>query len=286
MNLLALDTSTETLSVAVATGASLADLAVAGAAPPTAKVWHHNAPGGAQASTQLIPAVQQLLAQAGLQVRDLHAIAFGAGPGAFTGLRTACAVAQGLGFAANVPLLPVDTLLAVAEDARATLGYPARLQVGVLMDARMDELYTASYTFDSTQWALDMPVRLEKPENLTLAALGAASTLAGNGVDAYATRLPASTTAHPRVAAQPDARALLRLAPGLLARGLAVTAAQAMPVYIRNQVALTTAEREAAQATRLAAAHGTPEPATQGPQSLHQATLPTTLPTATPPAKP
>lgn len=247
MNLLALDTSTETLSVAVATGASQADLAVAGAEPPTARVWAHNAPGGAMASAQLLPLVLQLLAQAGLEVRDLHAIAFGAGPGAFTGLRTACAVAQGLGFAAQVPLLPVDTLLAVAEDARATLGFPAQLQVGVLVDARMDELYTASYFFDSTQWAPTLPVRLEKPQNLSPSVLGlaAGSTLAGNGMAAYTDRLPAATLAHAAVAAQPDARALLRLAPGLLARGLALDAAQAMPVYIRNKVALTTEERAA-----------------------------------------
>ncbi|RZL04754.1 MAG: tRNA (adenosine(37)-N6)-threonylcarbamoyltransferase complex dimerization subunit type 1 TsaB, partial [Rubrivivax sp.] len=101
--LLAFDTSTSELSVAVTA---------------RGQVWEHTGPGGAQASSTLIPTVQALLRDAGVTLAELDAIAFGRGPGSFTGLRTACAVAQGLGFGADVPLLPVDTLLAVAEDAR------------------------------------------------------------------------------------------------------------------------------------------------------------------------
>ena len=101
--LLALDTATETLHLALlAKGAT--------------HVEQHA--GGAQASASLIPAAQALLAAAGLSWSDLDAIAFGRGPGAFTGLRTAAAVAQGLAFGARKPVIAIDTLLAVAEDAR------------------------------------------------------------------------------------------------------------------------------------------------------------------------
>src|ERR1700712_1946994 len=102
--LLAFDTATERLSVAVAV---------------RGEILTHEAAGGAQASATLIPAILGLLARAGIALRDLDAIAFGRGPGAFTGLRCACSVAQRLAYGANKPVLSIDTLLAVAEDARA-----------------------------------------------------------------------------------------------------------------------------------------------------------------------
>ena len=102
---LALDTATETIA---------AGLHAAGAD------FTLSAPGGALASTQLLPLLRTLLERAGLQWSDLRSIAYGQGPGAFTGLRTACAVAQGLGYGIGCRLLPLDSLLIVAEDARVT----------------------------------------------------------------------------------------------------------------------------------------------------------------------
>ncbi len=112
------------------------------------------APGGAAASTHLLPQLKALLAQAGHQWSDLQAIAFGQGPGAFTGLRTSCAVAQGLGLGLNLPLLAIDSLQVVAEDARhqwaaARRRAPQLLDIGVVMDARMDEIYAARYRWQS-----------------------------------------------------------------------------------------------------------------------------------------
>ena len=136
MKLLAFDTSTEMLSIAVSAG-------------PASGVLEHTAAGGAQASAALIPAIQDLLARAGLELRALDAIAFGRGPGSFTGLRTAAAVAQGLGFGAGVPVLPIDTLLAVAEEAHGATG---ATQVVAVLDARMDEVYVAAYERIGAEW--------------------------------------------------------------------------------------------------------------------------------------
>ncbi len=224
--LLAIETSTEVLSVAVT---------------HEGRVYEHTGVGGAQASAALVPAVMKLLAEAGLQLSQLDAIAFGQGPGSFTGLRTACAVAQGLGFGAGVKLLPVDTLLAVAEDARHRHGVQ---QVVAVLDARMDEVYAASYDFSESATdgarAATQPALL-KPEAVQVPAGWA---LAGNAFHAYGARLPADAQ---RIDALPTAAAMLRLAPHLLSDGLAVAPEMAMPLYIRDKVAQTTAEREAAR---------------------------------------
>jgi tRNA threonylcarbamoyladenosine biosynthesis protein TsaB len=226
MKLLAFDTSTETLSIAVGDGA---------------QTWSHTGAGGAQASATLIPAIEALLSQAGFGLARLDAIAFGRGPGSFTGLRTACAVAQGLGFGAGVPLLPIDTLLAVAEEARERDGAP---RVVAALDARMDELYAASYEFDGDggAWRQLAGPRLIRPEDLEVPPGWA---LAGNVFAAYGVRLPADA---PRIEALPGAAALLRLAPRLIAAGAAVPAEQALPLYIRDKVAKTTEERAAERA--------------------------------------
>jgi tRNA threonylcarbamoyladenosine biosynthesis protein TsaB len=239
MNLLAFDTSTERMSIALQRG--LGD---------TATLWQHTAAGGALTSTHLIPEIQRLMAQAQLGYDALDAIVFGAGPGSFTGLRTACSVAQGLAFGASVPVLPVDTLLAVAEDAREQLGSPAAFSVTALLDARMDELYAASYYFESGFWKTIKGYSLISPENLVC---NGGDVLAGNVFTAYGERL--KDAGAQRVQALPTATALLRLAPGLLTAGAAVPADQALPTYIRDKVAQTTVERAAA---KLALAPGLP----------------------------
>lgn len=230
MNLLAFDTSTDTLSIAATDGA---------------QVWQHAGPGGAQASSTLIPAILALLAQAGLRLDQLEAIAFGSGPGSFTGLRTACSVAQGLAFGANLPVLPIDTLMAVAEEARHQHGVQS---VQALLDARMDEVYTGFYNYHNGQWAQRDDFQLLRPEHLQHKAGWAQ---AGNPFTVYLDRIPASDGI--RVIALPTATAMLRLAPALLAAGGAVPADQALPRYIRDKVAKTTDERMAEKAALAAA---------------------------------
>ena len=235
MNLLAFDTSTDTLSIAVQHGDG---------------VWQHQGPGGAQASAALIPAVRALMAQAGLTFDTLDAVVFGRGPGSFTGLRTACAVAQGLAFGAKggqgVPVLPVDTLLAVAEEARLQHGCT---QVVAVLDARMDEVYHARCEWlpAEARWQADEDFGLGAPESVQPRT---GWTVAGNARAPYGDRL-APAASH--VTALPTATALLRLAPALIAAGQAVAAGDALPRYIRDKVAQTTAERAALRAPQAAA---------------------------------
>jgi tRNA threonylcarbamoyladenosine biosynthesis protein TsaB len=247
---LAFDTSTDRLSIGVSDGA---------------QQWLHEGAGGPLSSATLIPAILQLLADAGLRLNQLDAIAFGRGPGSFTGLRTACAVAQGLALGAGVPVLPVDSLLALAEEARFQWALEnARPQtITALLDARMDEMYVQHFRLgnrDGTYQAL-APCVLVRPEALQLSAVLATAKdsnnqalhgLAGNVFEVYAARLPAlealgALQALPvgclRLTTLPSAAAMLRLAPGLLAAGAALDASQALPLYIRDKVALTTDER-------------------------------------------
>ena len=220
--LLAFDTSTEHLSVAVRHGELLVE---------------HEGVGGAQASATLIPLIQELLEEAGLTLRELDAIAFGRGPGSFTGLRTACSVAQGLGFGAGVALLPVDTLMAVAEEARHRFGVQ---QVMAVLDARMDQVYAATYDFNASAVPA-AEAQLLAPQDVVLPP---GFALAGNAFEAYGERLPATAARHP---ALPRAAAMLRLAPHLLTNGASVAPADAWPLYVRDKVAQTTAERAAAK---------------------------------------
>lgn len=233
LRLLAFDTSTETLSIAVQAGAG-------------APVLVRTAAGGAQASATLLPLVLQLLAEAGVALRELDAIAFGRGPGSFTGLRTACAVAQGLGFGAGVAVLPIDTLLAVAEEARAVAGVT---RVVAVLDARMDEVYCAAYACEAGKWQAQSQPRLARPEDVPVPPGWA---LAGNALGPYAARLPHSAGA--RVEVLPTAAALLRLAPAALAAGASHAAIDALPLYVRDKVAQTTEERAAAKARPAASA--------------------------------
>ncbi len=243
---LAIETSTDTLSLALGTG------------QPGDPVWAHSGPGAAQASATLLPAVQHLLTEAGWALADLSAIAFARGPGSFTGLRTACAVAQGLAYGIRtdahpegLPVLPVDTLLVLAEEARHAHeadNLPAPRTLVPLLDARMNEIYLAAYALRPSGLEAVAPARLCAPEALAdwLAQPPVQADdhtlLAGNAFTPYAERL--AHAPGQRRTALPTATALLRLAPALFAQGAAVPASQAMPLYVRDKVAQTTAERE------------------------------------------
>ena len=222
-SLLALDSSTDTMALAlVARGQT--------------RVFE--ARGGALASARMLPEVKALLAGAGVAMADLDAIAFGQGPGAFTGLRTACAVAQGLAFGLDKPVLAIDSLMLVAEDARTQGGGD---DIWVAMDARIGEIYAARYRWADGAWEVMEAPALYKPEALT-AHWGTPAAVAGTALTEYAEALGVLPQAWPQ--ARSRAAALGALAVAAWQRGETRDAAEALPVYVRDKVALTTAERE------------------------------------------
>lgn len=228
--LLAFDTSTGQMSVGLTVAAA---------------TWRRHEAGGAQASARLIPLAQALLAQAGIGWRQLDAIAFGAGPGAFTGLRAACAVAQGLGFGLGRPVIALDSLQVVAEDARERHPGADDELHWVAVDARMDEVYAAAYRWAAPHWQAVQPPRLYTQGALARQWRAAPPTrVAGNAVSVFAPQLPFGAALC--IAEVGDrAAAMLRLAVSAWRAGRWVDPADALPVYLRDKVALTTAERAA-----------------------------------------
>jgi tRNA threonylcarbamoyladenosine biosynthesis protein TsaB len=226
MKLLAIDTSTERMSLAVCHGG---------------QVWEHQALAGAQASGLLIPAILALLAQASLPLNALNAIAFGRGPGAFTGLRTACSVAQGLALGAGLPLLPIDTLLCLAESSRLGLN-----RVLAMLDARMGQVYVAAYERIDGAWQTHDAAQLTQAHlyHLPPAWQGQPFALTGNALSAHQAGMQNLLMQGAQLEeVWPQASAMLRLARQAWSQGQAIAPETAAPLYVRDDVARTTAQR-------------------------------------------
>jgi tRNA threonylcarbamoyladenosine biosynthesis protein TsaB len=235
--ILAIETSTEWCSVALGGQGGIALAA-----------RHERT--GPRSSDRVLPLVGEVLAEAGVALRDCDAVAFGAGPGSFTGLRTACGVAQGLAFGAGLPVVPMNTLEAMAEACRARCGAN---EVLCVLDARMGEVYWAQYRFEHGGWTEVAAPALSRPEAVApLAAPGLQAC--GNGLAAYPEAFAGrefAATALPDL--MPHAREIALLGARALAAGRAVPAAQAQPIYLRNKVAYTSAERQAINAAKAGA---------------------------------
>ncbi len=222
MNLLALDTSTEFLSLALQLGD---------------KTYTHHQHAGQAASQLVLPQIQALLDSANIKLSQLDGIAFGAGPGAFTGVRVACGVAQGLGFGAGLPVVGVNTLLALAQAS-------GHERVIACLDARMGEIYHAAFVRENNEWIEFSKTIVCKPEAAPV--LEGIWTGVGSGWAVYGEILGSIyaenlTKILPNLT--PMAEAILRLATPIFAAGKAKPASEAAPIYIRNRVALTTLER-------------------------------------------
>ena len=195
-------------------------------------------------SQSILPMVQELLAAAGLTLQQCDAIAFGAGPGSFTGVRTACGIAQGLAYGAGLPVVPLITLDAMALACREQTGATDILAV---LDARMGEVYWAQYKGGEV---VAGPA-LCAPGDVRPIATTGALTACGNGLSAYPEAFagqPCANTALTHI--MPHARELAQLAVAALAAGAAVPAAQAQPLYLRNKIAYTSAERQVINAAK------------------------------------
>lgn len=184
----------------------------------------------------LLPAVQEILREAGVGLNQLNAIAFGCGPGAFTGVRTACGVVQGMAFGLQIPVLPVVSLLAMAEAVKST---DQCLDIVCCLDARMNEVYWAHYCFQDGEW---LEVLAPSLSDLTT-ALDYAQVKKLNLALGHGLTLPESYISMSYLMVMPHARFALQVAERNFQQGLTVDAALAQPLYLRNKVAQTTAER-------------------------------------------
>jgi tRNA threonylcarbamoyladenosine biosynthesis protein TsaB len=233
MKLLVLDTSTEWCSAALWLDGTIVARRV------LAEQRH---------SSLLLPMIDELLSEAGLTLRQLDGIGYGAGPGSFTGLRIACAVTQGLAFGADLPVVGVSTLESIAAQTGAD-------RVVTVLDARMAEVYWAAYERQrgnaegDERWHAVSEPQLALPESVVVPP-GDGWIGAGNGFVALGDVL------RPRLASQlariddtlmPDAAAMAPLAAAAFERGEATDAALAAPIYLRDKVALTVDERRARQ---------------------------------------
>jgi len=193
-------------------------------------------------SQTILPMVQGVLTEAGVALTQCDAIAFGCGPGSFTGVRTACGIAQGLAFGASLPVIPVVTLLAMAEACREA---GDSRDVLAVLDARMGEVYWAQYRFQDEQTGWQA---VAEPTLSAASAVQADGRViaCGNGLSAYAddfARFDFADSALPMI--MPRAAQVAWLAQAAFARGEILSARDAQPLYLRNKVALTTAERMA-----------------------------------------
>ena len=219
--ILALETSTELASVALLRGQHISTRESAGAQ------MH---------SQTVLSMLQDLLREADITLAQCDALAFGAGPGSFTGVRTACGLAQGLAFGANVPVVPIVSLLAMAEAARAA---GAGDDILAVLDARMGEVYWAQYHY-ADGWQIVVPPMLSKAADVKPQGLVA---VCGNGLTAYPDEFTQLGNAERHPELMPHAAHVARLAATSVGKGHMLHARDAQPLYLRNKVALTTKER-------------------------------------------
>ncbi len=215
-HLLAIDTSTERASIALAVDDT---------------VLHAQQNNIREHAKYILPMIEELLFQSGLALANLDGIVYGRGPGSFTGIRVACSVVKGLAYPHDLPLYPVSSLAAIAEDVFHSEIEKTEAAVLTLIDARMHEVYWDYYLHDGSHQSehVSAASAIEVPQDRPL-------IIAGVGLDAYFSQLPLFIQQQciQRHTIYPDARAMIRWVRA--GRSECVNAQQALPVYVRNQV--------------------------------------------------
>jgi tRNA threonylcarbamoyladenosine biosynthesis protein TsaB len=248
LHILALETSSSLCGVALLSET---------ARGATVRTLSHDAT--AEHAERLLPMIDDLLAQAGVGRRQLTAVAFGQGPGGFTGLRVACGVAQGMAFALDIPVLPIPSLLAVAQRGHARTPDNSAWHV-VVQDARMGEVYLAAYRrrpgpVDAAWETVQPPLLLDAgevagwlDEAVSQNGLepGHEVRMVGDALHAYP-GLAQSREARPWLTfgepLRPDAETIARLAVQAWHLHGGIAPELAAPLYVREKVAYTTLER-------------------------------------------
>src|SRR5262245_24941507 len=223
MNLLAIDTSTDACSVAASRGGSL---------------FSRSEPAAQRQAERILAMIEEILVEARLELAQIEGIAYGEGPGSFTGLRIAAGVTQGLALARGIGVVGVGSLLALAQEAHEE-------KVIACLDAHMGEVYHAAYRRAGEGWEEISSPGLYKPEAVPVPE-GKDWTACGDAFASHGERLAArlgDCLSEVRSEASPTARAVLMLAMPRFAAGEARDAATAVPVYLRDKVALKTKER-------------------------------------------
>ena len=220
MKLLALETSSERGSLAVLSGSVIIERWIE---TPRAQ------------TSLLFPLVKELLSEASLNLSDLDGIAFGRGPGSFTGLRVATAIAQGIGLSVALPILPISSLAALAQQAYHEHGLS---RVLVCVDAHMGEVYWAAFEIQDGLAVPSFPESLTAPQVVSWKGLGPWGA-AGNGCQVYSKTLASLLSGADQVlpGLRPRARDLFSQAKADLVAGRAQVAEQAKPAYLRDESA-------------------------------------------------
>ncbi|EFM90206.1 M22 peptidase-like protein [Actinobacillus pleuropneumoniae] len=217
--ILAIDTATEACSVALQHNGKLNSLDELSPRTHTQRI---------------LPMIDELLAQANISIKQVDALVFGRGPGSFTGVRVGVGIAQGLAMGANLPVVPISNLLAMAQAAYEQTG---ATNVVALIDARMNEIYFAQYERVGQIWQEMVTEQVCSPESaINQIQLKANTVVVGTGWAAYSQFAEAKLPLSISDITLPSAKSMLKLAELELEQGKALSALQIEPVYLRNEV--------------------------------------------------